>query len=165
MRDNAGPCAWAVRSDDVAAEAARLRAAGHCGIRSRNKSGRTRPDGFRLEWETATVGEPGARDPVSVPDPRSHAAREASLPQRQARQPGLRRCHESAYSGAAQHQTRRLSARLTVRSAMGPSFWFAVTQRQGVEAFGIQKSGSKDVIWIESAALTAGWHFTCSYTL
>ncbi len=58
MRGNAGPCAWAVRSNDVSAEANRLRAAG-IHVSAPNQSGRTRPDGYRLEWETAQVGDQG----------------------------------------------------------------------------------------------------------
>jgi hypothetical protein len=58
MQANAGPCGWAVRSTDVAAEAKRLRAAGVT-VSSPNRSGRQRPDGVRLEWETAQVGTEG----------------------------------------------------------------------------------------------------------
>jgi catechol 2,3-dioxygenase-like lactoylglutathione lyase family enzyme len=59
LRNNAGPCAFAIRIPDVAAEVARLKSAGvPVGIAER--SGRTRPDGVKLDWETATVG-PGAR--------------------------------------------------------------------------------------------------------
>jgi len=50
LKGNAGPCAWAVRPADIAAEAKRL----HAGALTR--SGRTRPDGVRLDWETAQVG-------------------------------------------------------------------------------------------------------------
>jgi hypothetical protein len=56
MLGGAGPTAWAVRSKDVGAEAARLRAAGIV-VSTPGKSGRTRPDGIRLDWETARVGE------------------------------------------------------------------------------------------------------------
>jgi hypothetical protein len=56
MRGNAGPTAWAVRSKDVAAEVARLRTAGIV-VGSPSKSGRERPDGTKLDWETARVGE------------------------------------------------------------------------------------------------------------
>jgi len=55
MKGDAGPCAWAVREKDVAAEVKRLEAAGiPVSVPSRN--GRQRPDGARLEWETAQVG-------------------------------------------------------------------------------------------------------------
>lgn len=55
MRENAGPTAWAVRVKDVAAEAARLKKAG-IDVSTPSRSGRKRPDGVRLEWETARVG-------------------------------------------------------------------------------------------------------------
>lgn len=55
MLGNAGPTAWAVRSSDVSAEAARLRTAGIT-VSAPSKSGRQRPDGKRLDWETARVG-------------------------------------------------------------------------------------------------------------
>jgi hypothetical protein len=56
MRGDAGPTGWAVRATDVAAEAGRLRAAGVV-VRAPSSSGRERPDGVRLDWETAQVGE------------------------------------------------------------------------------------------------------------
>lgn len=55
MQGNAGPTAWAVRSRDVSAEAARLRTAGIT-VSAPSKSGRKRPDGVQLDWETARVG-------------------------------------------------------------------------------------------------------------
>lgn len=55
MRANAGPCAWAVRSQDVASEVKRLEAAG-VHMNGMQKSGRERPDGVRLDWEAAPVG-------------------------------------------------------------------------------------------------------------
>lgn len=55
MQENAGPTAWAVRSGDVSAEAARLRSAGIT-VSSPSQSGRKRPDGVQLNWETARVG-------------------------------------------------------------------------------------------------------------
>ena len=58
MRAGAGPCAWAVRSGDAAAEAARLRAAG-VPVSGINRSGRVRPDGLRLDWETLQAGSEG----------------------------------------------------------------------------------------------------------
>jgi hypothetical protein len=56
MRGNAGPTAWAVRATDVAAEARRLRTAGII-VSPPAQSGRARPDGTRLDWETARIGE------------------------------------------------------------------------------------------------------------
>jgi hypothetical protein len=55
MEGDAGPTAWAVRSRDIAAEAKRLRAAGVT-VSEPAPSGRTRPDGVRLDWRTARVG-------------------------------------------------------------------------------------------------------------
>jgi len=59
LTNNPGPCAFALRVPDVGAEVARLNAAG-IKVGTPEKSGRTRPDGFKLSWETADVG-PGAR--------------------------------------------------------------------------------------------------------
>jgi Glyoxalase-like domain len=56
MEDNAGPCAWAARAKDVAAEVKRLQAVG-VPVSAPEKSGRDRPDGTRLDWETAQVGQ------------------------------------------------------------------------------------------------------------
>jgi hypothetical protein len=55
MESDAGPCAWAARVKDMNAEIERLRAAG-VAVTAPARSGRTRPDGTRLEWETAQVG-------------------------------------------------------------------------------------------------------------
>ncbi|MGA2134117.1 MAG: VOC family protein [Bryobacteraceae bacterium] len=55
MKEDAGPCAWAVRAADVAAEAKRLLAAG-IAVTPPLRNGRLRPDGVRLDWETAQVG-------------------------------------------------------------------------------------------------------------
>jgi Glyoxalase-like domain len=55
MLGNAGPTAWAVRSADVSKEAARLRTAGVT-VSAPSRSGRKRPDGVQLDWETARVG-------------------------------------------------------------------------------------------------------------
>jgi hypothetical protein len=55
MKEDAGPCAWAVRENDVAAEVQRLRAAG-IAVSAPVRNGRQRPDGVRLDWETAQVG-------------------------------------------------------------------------------------------------------------
>lgn len=50
LKEDAGPCAWAVRPADMAAEVQRLRAAAPI------RNGRKRLDGVQLEWETAQVG-------------------------------------------------------------------------------------------------------------
>ena len=55
MQHNSGPCAWAIRPKDMPAEIARLRAAG-VSVGDVSRSGRKRPDGKRLEWETADIG-------------------------------------------------------------------------------------------------------------
>jgi catechol 2,3-dioxygenase-like lactoylglutathione lyase family enzyme len=55
MEGDAGPCAWAVRVKDIAAEVKRLQSAGIT-VEKPERSGRTRPDGTKLEWETAQIG-------------------------------------------------------------------------------------------------------------
>jgi catechol 2,3-dioxygenase-like lactoylglutathione lyase family enzyme len=62
LRNNGGPCAFALRVPDTAAEVARLKAAG-VPVGAPERSGRTRPDGTVLSWETADVG-PGPRGTV-----------------------------------------------------------------------------------------------------
>ena len=52
---DAGPCAWAVRPRDFAAEVTRVRGAG-ISVKVQT-SGRTRPDGVALQWETAIIGD------------------------------------------------------------------------------------------------------------
>jgi hypothetical protein len=59
LRGDAGPCAFALRVPDVTAESARLKSEG-IRVGAAEKSGRTRPDGVTLAWETAEVG-PGPR--------------------------------------------------------------------------------------------------------
>jgi hypothetical protein len=56
LRDNAGPCAFALRVPDMTAELQQLRSAG-IDVGEIAKSGRTRPDGVRLRWETAEIGD------------------------------------------------------------------------------------------------------------
>jgi len=55
MKADAGPCAWAVRTNDIAAEVKRLESAG-IAVSRPVRGGRERPDGVRLDWETAQVG-------------------------------------------------------------------------------------------------------------
>jgi hypothetical protein len=55
METDAGPCAWAIRPEDFPAEVERLRKAG-VNVTGPNRSGRRRPDGVQLDWETAQVG-------------------------------------------------------------------------------------------------------------
>jgi hypothetical protein len=54
MKGNSGPCAWALRPADMAAEVARLKA--NVAVSTPERAGRNRPDGTRLEWETANIG-------------------------------------------------------------------------------------------------------------
>jgi hypothetical protein len=56
MQSDAGPCAWAVRPKDLAAEVQRLQTAG-VDVSAPARSGRARPDGVGLEWEAAPVGK------------------------------------------------------------------------------------------------------------
>jgi hypothetical protein len=53
---DAGPCAWALREKDLTAEVQRLKAAG-IAVSTPERSGRQRPDGVKLEWETSDVGD------------------------------------------------------------------------------------------------------------
>jgi hypothetical protein len=56
LNEDAGPCAWALREKDLAAEVKRLNAAG-VHVSAPQRSGRQRPDGVRLEWETSDIGD------------------------------------------------------------------------------------------------------------
>jgi hypothetical protein len=56
LRGNAGPAAWALREANLAAEVQRLKTAG-IPVSAPDRSGRMRPDGVRLDWETSTLGE------------------------------------------------------------------------------------------------------------
>jgi len=55
LKGDAGPCAWAVREPDIEAEVKRLTAAG-IPVAAPVKSGRQRPDGVRLDWQTSDIG-------------------------------------------------------------------------------------------------------------
>ncbi len=55
MRQNAGPCAWAIRSKDLTGDVVRLEQAGAL-VSDPVQAGRERPDGVRLDWKTANVG-------------------------------------------------------------------------------------------------------------
>jgi hypothetical protein len=84
LRDNGGPCAFALRVADVNAEIRRL---SNSGIRvgDAEKSGPTRPDGVALSWETADIGNRRHRFGATgivlpVRDSRFHAAREPCIP-------------------------------------------------------------------------------------
>jgi hypothetical protein len=58
LEHDAGPCAWAVRCSDTGTEVSRLKDAG-VDAGGVVRGGRLRPDGVRLEWETAQVGAEG----------------------------------------------------------------------------------------------------------
>lgn len=55
LDSDATPCAWAARVKDLTAEVKRLKDAGVT-VSAPVKSGRQRPDGVRLEWETSQLG-------------------------------------------------------------------------------------------------------------
>jgi len=55
MKQDAGPCAWAARSKDIVADLKSLGAAGVT-VSAPVAGGRLRPDGTRLEWQTAQIG-------------------------------------------------------------------------------------------------------------
>jgi hypothetical protein len=55
LKEDGGPCAWAARPKDISAEVTRLQAAG-TKVSMPERAGRERPDGTRLDWETAKVG-------------------------------------------------------------------------------------------------------------
>ena len=69
MRSNAGVCAWAIRSEDIEANAAEYRARG-IAVSEFIGGGRTRPDGVRLDWIKATLGNEtlGALLPFLIQD-------------------------------------------------------------------------------------------------
>jgi hypothetical protein len=77
LKENAMPCAWAVQTKDLAADRRRLQAAG-IAVSEPVRAGRQRPDGVRLEWETADVGATvrGSFFPFFIHDftPREHRA-------------------------------------------------------------------------------------------
>ncbi len=54
IEGDAGPCAWAVRPKDYAAEIVRLKSTGIAVAAT--DGGRKRPDGVALQWQTASVG-------------------------------------------------------------------------------------------------------------
>jgi hypothetical protein len=66
---NAGPCAWAVSSDDIQKEVDRLKSAGIT-TDGPTKGSRKRPDALAIEWQTAHVGggTPGSTLPFVIED-------------------------------------------------------------------------------------------------
>jgi Glyoxalase-like domain len=59
LKNNAGPCAFAVRVPDINAEVRQLKSTGTT-VDTPEPGGRTRPDGSKLVWQTVNVG-PGRR--------------------------------------------------------------------------------------------------------
>jgi hypothetical protein len=76
-----GPCAWALGTDDIAGEAARLRAL-DVPAQGPAPLNRTRPDGRLIEWEQVYLGDgsPGATLPFLIQDktPRDWRVRPSS---------------------------------------------------------------------------------------
>jgi hypothetical protein len=75
MQEDAGPTAWAVEADDIAATAATVAERG-IAVDGPNELGRERPDGTYFEYELATLGEKefGTQLPFLIEDhtPRSN---------------------------------------------------------------------------------------------
>lgn len=69
LRNNAGPCAFAIHVTDIAREVRELRTAG-IAAGEPESAGRTRPDGVKLAWQTASVGPPprGSLFPFMIAD-------------------------------------------------------------------------------------------------
>jgi hypothetical protein len=58
IRDDGGPCAWALEVDDVAAETRRVAGLG-IAVNGPTHYARERPDGVRIEWDLAILGDQG----------------------------------------------------------------------------------------------------------
>lgn len=69
MAGNAGPCAWAVATPDIAREVGRI-AASRIATTAPEPGGRTKPDGTVLRWKTADIGKgnAGATLPFLIED-------------------------------------------------------------------------------------------------
>ena len=75
IETNAGPCGWAIRPVDFKDAVKRLKSAG-INMDDVAPSGRQRPDGVRLDWETAQVhGDRGAFFPFLIHDLTPHENR------------------------------------------------------------------------------------------
>jgi hypothetical protein len=82
MQADAGPCAWAIRPPDIAAEVDRLRKVG-VSVTDPHRAGRKRPDDVELDWETAQIGPTnGGFFPFMIHDftPRDHRAYPSGRP-------------------------------------------------------------------------------------
>ncbi|HET7441482.1 MAG TPA: VOC family protein [Terriglobales bacterium] len=73
MAGNAGPCAWAVGTNDIKQEIERLKGLG-IAVSEAKPGSRKRPDGMAVEWMTADVGSstPGATLPFIIQDRTPH---------------------------------------------------------------------------------------------
>src|SRR5581483_6838274 len=69
MAGDAGPCAWAISSQDIGEDVARLKAAG-VPVSGPEDGSRKRPDGMSVEWQTANLGSgaPGTTLPFLIQD-------------------------------------------------------------------------------------------------
>ncbi len=69
IRNDGGPCAWAIKVDDVAAVARRVAALG-IAVQGPHAMQRTRPDGKVIEWDLAFLGdgEAGSQLPFVIKD-------------------------------------------------------------------------------------------------
>jgi hypothetical protein len=76
MRENAGPSAWAVTSEDIHADVEHLRSAG-IPVRGPDPGGRTRADEAVLQWDTAMLGPgpAGSLLPFMIQDKTSRSLR------------------------------------------------------------------------------------------
>ena len=81
IRTDGGPCAWAVRAEDITAEATRLRDAS-IAVSGPDPMSRERPDGVELAWELAVLGEgePGATLPFLIADETPREQRASPTP-------------------------------------------------------------------------------------
>jgi hypothetical protein len=81
MAGDAGPCAWAVASNDIARDVARI-AASRIATSVPEPGSRTKPDGTVLRWETAAIGKGirGATLPFLIEDLTPRRLRAAPSP-------------------------------------------------------------------------------------
>lgn len=69
IAEDGGPCAWAIRAQDIEQETGRMAALGIT-VRGPSFHQRTRPDGRVIEWDLTFLGEgdPGAKLPFLIAD-------------------------------------------------------------------------------------------------
>jgi len=186
MQGDAGPCAWAIRSKDLASDVARLKKSGVI-VSEPVRAGRERPDGVRLDWETANIGsEPnGTFFPFMIHDlnPREQRAYPSGKPSTQdysgiARviiavrnlEASVARYRKAFGLAAPQEQTDdELGARLAsfkgtpviLAAPSNPKSWIAERIGQfgeGPSAFVLRsaRGSGAKISWFDSAKL--GWH-------